>query len=189
MYLFLAALGMLFGSSMVGYAVIRFTQSRPKFNPVDNVEIPAHAPALGQVHMPVALWFSTLAILASSVTIHLALQNVRRERQHQFRTCLMVTLALSILFLLIQIPSLATLLFEHFGPETGHAMFGLVFFLILVHALHVVGGVGPLWVVTYRAGQGRYDHESYAGVKYVAMYWHFLDGVWLFMFGVLLALR
>jgi hypothetical protein len=30
--------------------------------------------------------------------------------------------------------------------------------------------------------QGKYDHENYAGIKHAAMYWHFLDGVWIVMF-------
>ena len=44
----------------------------------------------------------------------------------------------------------------------------------------------PLAVVTRNAHLGAYDHESYAPVKYVTMYWHFLDVVWIVMFAVLL---
>ncbi|MEX0652881.1 MAG: cytochrome c oxidase subunit 3 [Phycisphaeraceae bacterium] len=61
-------------------------------------------------------------------------------------------------------------------------LFGLVMFLILVHALHVLGGLIPLAVVTVKAHAGRYDHEHHGPVKYLTMYWHFLDGVWIVMF-------
>ena len=44
----------------------------------------------------------------------------------------------------------------------------------------------PLAVVTRYAHLGAYDHESHAPVKYVTMYWHFLDVVWIVMFAVLL---
>jgi heme/copper-type cytochrome/quinol oxidase subunit 3 len=64
-------------------------------------------------------------------------------------------------------------------------LYGLIFFLILVHALHVVGGLVGLSVTTAHALQGRYDHERYGGVKHAAMYWHFLDAVWLVMYGCL----
>ena len=68
----------------------------------------------------------------------------------------------------------------------GLRMYGLVFCLILLHALHVIGGVISLCVVTVRALHGRYDHENYLGVKYAAAYWHFLDIIWLIMFGMFL---
>jgi len=152
----------------------------------DLVAFPATAPPLGTIHMPAMLWLSTLVILASSVTIHLAIKNIERERQTKFRSMLIATLVLSLLFLLVQLPSLGTLIYEHFRNETGNTMLGLIFFLVLVHALHVVGGIIPLAVVTYKAGQGRYDHEHFGPVRNVALYWHFLDGVWLFMFAVLL---
>jgi heme/copper-type cytochrome/quinol oxidase subunit 3 len=59
---------------------------------------------------------------------------------------------------------------------------------VLIHALHVLGGVIYLAIVTQRALAGRYDHEHYTGVKHAAMYWHFLDLVWLMMFGTFLVL-
>ncbi|MEM7626152.1 MAG: cytochrome c oxidase subunit 3 [Planctomycetota bacterium] len=191
MYLFLAALAMLFLASMLGYVIVRWSKTRVVYDPAnpDVVAFPATAPPLGTIHMPAMLWVSTLVILASSVTIHFAVQNIQRERQAKFRSMLVGTLVLSLLFLLVQLPSLATLIYEHFQIDTGHTMLGLIFFLVLVHALHVVGGIVPLAVVTYKAGQGRYDHEHYGPVKHVALYWHFLDGVWLFMFAVLLITR
>ena len=188
MYLFLAALGMLFLSSMLGYVLVRWSKTRVVMDPdnPDVVAFPATAPPLGTIHLPALLWLSTLIILASSVTIHLALQNVQRERQAKFRSSLIATLVLSLLFLLVQAPSLGGLIIEHFRVGNDNTMLGLIFFLVLVHALHVVGGIIPLAVTTYKAGQGRYDHEHYGPVKNVTMYWHFLDGVWLFMFAVLL---
>lgn len=188
MYLFLASLAMLFLSSMLGYVIVRWTKTINHYDPAnpDVIAFPATAPPLGTIHMPVMLWLSTLVILASSVTIHFALQNIQRERQAKFRSLLIATLVLSLLFLLVQTPSLATLIYEHFQNGIDNTMLGVIFFLVLIHALHVVGGIIPLAVVTYKAGQGRYDHEHYGPVKNVAMYWHFLDGVWLFMFAVLL---
>ena len=118
--------------------------------------------------------------------MHFALQNVRRERQGKFRNQLILTLVLSGLFLLVQTPSLAGLLVEHFRTDTSHKLLGFIAFLIVLHALHVVGGIIPLAVVTRNAHLHKYDHECHGPVKYVAMYWHFLDVVWIVMFGVLL---
>ncbi len=190
MWLFLAALAVLFLSTMLGYVIVRISKTREVLRPgTTEVVVSPTAPPLGEIQMPWGLWISTLVILASSVTMHLALQNIRRERQAKFRAMLIATLGLSILFCLIQIPAMGSLLANHFNADASNTILGLIFFLILLHALHVVGGIIPLGVITYKAGQGRYDHEHYKPVKTVAMYWHFLDVIWVFMFAVLLATR
>ncbi|MEM9881481.1 MAG: cytochrome c oxidase subunit 3 [Planctomycetota bacterium] len=188
MALFLASLAALFLSSMLGYVLVRVSKTRVVMDP-DNPSIeafPATAPPLGTIGMPVSLWVSTIIILASSVTIHLAVKYVQRERQFKFRLALGTTLGLSLLFLIVQTPSMWQLLSAHDSANVDNTMFGVIFFLVLIHALHVIGGIAPLAVVTYRAGQHRYDHEHYAPVRHVAHYWHFLDVIWIFMFGVFL---
>ena len=119
--------------------------------------------------------------------MHRAVQNVRAERQTRFRTALALTLLLSVAFLLLQAPGMAALLNDHFANTTT-ALYGLVFMLVIVHAAHVIGGLIPLGVITAKANQGRYDHEHHAPVKHIAMYWHFLDAVWIVMFFVLMVM-
>jgi len=179
MYLFLAALTMLFGASVLVYLLMRFGVFPEEADP----------PPLGALSVPWPLWISTLVILASSLTIHRALDSVRHERQQRFRSALVFTLLLAVMFLLVQAPSLGVLLVDHFAQlnaEGGFQLYGLVFFLIVVHAAHLLGGLIPLGAVTYKAHLGRYDHEHYGPVKYLAMYWHFLDAVWLIMFAMFL---
>ncbi|MFH0982206.1 MAG: cytochrome c oxidase subunit 3 [Planctomycetota bacterium] len=68
--------------------------------------------------------------------------------------------------------------------STGMYMFSF-YLLTGLHGAHVIGGLVPLTVVTTKAFRGRYTRDYYPGVKYVAMYWHFLDVVWLVMFVVI----
>lgn len=63
---------------------------------------------------------------------------------------------------------------------------GLLFVLILLHALHFVAGMIALTVVTRRGLAGRYDHEYHGGVRMCALYWRFLDVVWIALFGTFL---
>ena len=67
-------------------------------------------------------------------------------------------------------------------------LYKLLFILVLLHAAHVAGGVIYFAAVTRRALDGYNDHEYYTGVRNAAMYWHFLDVVWLCMFGTFLYL-
>ena len=71
-------------------------------------------------------------------------------------------------------------------PVGAARLEGLLFTLILVHALHFVAGMIALSVVTWRGLHGRYDHEYHAGVKLCAIYWRFLDIVWIGLFAVFL---
>jgi cytochrome c oxidase subunit 3 len=59
---------------------------------------------------------------------------------------------------------------------------------VLLHAAHVVGGIILLALVARKAFRGGYDHEHHLGVHHAALYWHFLDIVWLVMFGTMLGL-
>ena len=181
MAFFLASLGMLFGATMVGFIIIRLAGTgRP--------ELGFLRPALTNWK----LFTSTTIVLLASVTIHLAIARVRHERIASFKRYLLATDVLAALFVAIQTPAMLALLrLDHAGVAGGQrpeSLYAFVFILILIHALHVVGGVVYLAIVTTRAYAGRYDHEHHTGVRHAALYWHFLDIVWLFMFGTLMVL-
>jgi heme/copper-type cytochrome/quinol oxidase subunit 3 len=173
MWLFLAALTMLFGATLAAYILMRLR--------------PQAGPPMGSVEVPAMFWASTGAILVSSFTMHRALQNVRAERQTRFCNALLVTLLLAAAFLLLQAPAMTALMRTHFA-DASTALYGLMFVLVVLHAAHVIGGLIPLMVITAHATRYRYDHESHAPVKHLAMYWHFLDVVWLVMFFTFLVL-
>jgi heme/copper-type cytochrome/quinol oxidase subunit 3 len=178
MWLFLASLTMLFGASMLGYVLIRVV-----FAPPENAE------TLRSVHMPVIFVVSTALVLAGSWTVQRAVGAIRRERKDELLRWLLITAGVAIAFCFLQIPGLYWV-FEQHVPRTqqGANLARLLFCLIILHALHVVGGIVYLFVVLSRAGRGVYDHEHYVGVKHAALYWHFLDVVWLVMYGMMVVL-
>lgn len=186
MWLFLAALAMLFIGGMLAYIIIRVTGTVGGTHPVTGKAIAPTAPPLHTIALPTVLWLSTGAILISSYTIHRALDNVVHERQDRFRQALLATLLLAVPFFLAQGAGLATLL-GRVGDQ-AHALQNAIVFLIVIHALHVVGGMIPLAVIFRRANQGRYDHEYHTPVRNLALYWHFLDVVWMLMFATFLVL-
>lgn len=186
MWLFLAALAVLFVGGMLAYAIVRVTATWERTNPVTGEVLPANAPPLHTMPVPLVLWLSTAAILISSFTIHRAVENVLHERQDKFRQALIATLLLAVPFFLAQGAGLSTMLGR--AAEGGSALQYAVFVLIVIHGLHVVGGLVPLIIVTRQAHKGRYDHEYHGPVKCLALYWHFLDVVWLLMFATFLLL-
>jgi heme/copper-type cytochrome/quinol oxidase subunit 3 len=172
MWLFLAALTMLFGATLIGYFIIRASGSQ--------------SPDFHSLHLPRLLYLSTALIVLGSFTIHQAVEAVRRERQQLLRRLLIATCALAAGFILVQTPAMILLVQEHSGAgQRASHLYIFICVLIAIHAAHLVGGIVGLGVTTLHAFQGRYDHERYGGVKHAAMYWHFLDIVWIVMYSSL----
>lgn len=172
--LVLAALGMLFAASIVGYVTIRLTGS--------------NAPPLRTLHIPRAFWLSTLFMLASTMILHHAYSVVRAGRWDEFRVRITIAAILAIAFLAIQAPSMYQLYLTHqrVSKTQNVSLYGLAMVLIALHAAHVVGGMIPLFKIALRSMGGKPIAVDYRSVQYCAIYWHFLDVVWITMFAVLL---
>lgn len=176
MYAFLASLGMLFAASIVGYLVIR-ARNQPW-------------PPPGFPKLPLSLWLSTLAILLSSATMQGALSWVQQGDLKRTRRYLLATLILGGVFLALQTFAwvLIVLQLQDLPGPNRNLYLNLFFVLSGLHAIHVLGGLGPLAVAYRRARAGAYSPKNYLGIRTVALYWHFLDVVWCVLFGVVFLL-
>ncbi len=171
MRLFLAALGMLFGAAVVGFAVIRLRVSDWP---------PAGGPGLPAFGLAVA----TLLLVVLSVALMVAERAARAGRQAALAGSLAAALACALGFLVAQGLNWSSLLAADLVPQSS--LFAFAFFVLTaLHGLHVVAGLPPLVAVTLRARRGRYSPSSHQGVRYVAMYWHFLGAAWLLLLAVL----
>jgi cytochrome c oxidase subunit 3 len=171
MTIFLVSLSVLFLSSLVGYWIVRSRAA--SWGPE------------GGGGFPKGLWISTLVIWASSLTIDRALRSIRTGDRARLVRFLRATFVLGSAFLALQIANWIQLTLAGTSPRTG--LYGFTFYLFTgLHAAHVVGGLVPLWIVWKRAARGAYDAVHHAGVLYNAMYWHFLDAVWVVLFAVIL---
>ena len=132
--------------------------------------------------MPFSFIASTALLLANSLILHLAVVNVRQEKQKAFRRYLGIAMFFGLVFLLLQGEGMVRLIQTHFGSEAGAGkLYGICFTLALLHALHVIGGIAFLIYVWVQTRRDRYDHERHWTVDICASYWHFLDIVWIVM--------
>lgn len=170
MMIFLISLAVLFLASIVAYLAIRMQSEA--------------WPPPGLPPLPRTLILSTALILLGSVTIQTAYACARANRRHALRASLFATLLLGVAFLVSQIISWLQLLGER---TTMHShLFGwLFYFLTGLHALHVIGGLLPLAVVTVNAFYDRYSPLRHSAVRFSAMYWHFLGGAWITLYALL----
>lgn len=169
---FLISLGVLFVAGIVAYSVIR-------------VRAGAWPPP-GSPPPPRALWLSTALILGTSGAIQWAVACVRAHARLRFRIALSLTLALALAFCASQVAA-----WSHFRAAQGTLRPGLYeylfYFMTGLHGLHVLGGLVPLVVITVNAFYERYSPLSPGGVRFCAAYWHFLGGVWLVLFWMLVS--
>jgi cytochrome c oxidase subunit III len=188
---FVGGLVMLFLFTLAGYMVIRIQRAYPNN---EAAIVPASPVPIGALRadFPPILWLSTIVVLGASLTIQLAVRSVEREKLDRLTFWSRITLLLGLIFCGLQLPAMISLLRSHdryvalaVPGQTINAIFGLIFCLVLLHALHVLGGLVHLVLVERGATARRYDHESHAPVKNAALYWHFLDIVWLFLFATL----
>jgi cytochrome c oxidase subunit 3 len=177
MALFLAALGMLFAASLLAFVFIRYG---------------SNSPSAGAIHLPNELWLSTLLVVCVSIALGLATRQLREGRQRSSRNSLTAALAFAAGFLTVQAPALVKLLEEHQHLRaSGLHLYGLIFFLVLLHAAHVVGGMVALVYVTIKAHRGGYERRGGPKnpIRMTTLYWHFLDMVWIVMFSMLFVMR
>jgi len=171
MRLLILALSMLFAASIFGYLVIR---SRATVWPPPGVP-----------RLPSSLWISTLIIVISSVTMQAAVRAARADRKSALRAGMVFTTLLGAAFLVSQTVNWFALVAANLTAKTN--LYGFTFYMLTgLHAAHVIGGLIPLAVVTARAFRGHYSAAAYSGVAYCAVYWHFLDAVWVILFAVLM---
>jgi cytochrome c oxidase subunit 3 len=136
------------------------------------------------VALPGILWANTAVLLLSSSALEGARAAVRRGRADRAGRLLDIAALLGLLFLAGQILAWTRLVRQGvLLPGRPHAAF--FYMLSAVHAAHLLGGLAALAWTRRRLSRGVYVRRA-AGLTHAAIYWHFVGGVWLYVFGLLL---
>lgn len=134
------------------------------------------------VEMPKVFWVSTAAILASSVTIQMALRAFRQRNMRLYRSLILVTLLLGVGFVILQWIGFSDLWYQQRITFKGSAGAGQFLYVIFgLHALHVIGGVIALLVLFIKAFFGKTKVYSPVSTEVAATYWHFVDLLWIYL--------
>jgi cytochrome c oxidase subunit III len=167
MKLFIASLSFIFAASILLYVLLLAPEESPAID---------HLPWIAA-----GVFVSTALILASSVTLRRGSRAIRADRCGELSVWLKRTLWLGYGFGALQTANwvLVWIAVDPFESGNRHAGFFIV--LTIVHALHVVGGVVRLVQITRRARAGEFSAAHHEPVTNMAMYWHFLDVVWLLL--------
>lgn len=127
---------------------------------------------------------ATICLLSSSATITFATNSLRDDFRKRFTAWWFITIALGAYFLIATARE-----WHHFIYEKGFTistnLFGTTFYsLVGLHASHVVVGLAALLLVFAFAVTGLVKREHHDRLHVLALYWHFVDAVWLVVFTV-----
>lgn len=133
------------------------------------------------LQMPPVLWLNTAVLLASSVTIELARRALKLNEYRRFNGWITVTTLLGVGFLAGQLIAWRQLTDQGVYVDS-HPHSSFFYLLTSLHAVHLLGGVIALCFVTVAALRLRIGMKKRAVVNVTTLYWHFMDGLWVYLF-------
>lgn len=143
------------------------------------------------VQVPPLFWLNTLVLLASSYTMVLARRSYINDDTVAYQNQLRYTIGLSLLFLVLQTVTWMWLFNINRVTLGSSTTAGYLYVISFVHLLHVVAGlpflylfwrtakkkmVDPVTVLVYFS-----DPEKRLKLRLLRVYWHFLDGLWIYL--------
>ena len=128
--------------------------------------------------------FFTICLLSSSLTIHAAIGAIRKANLGAFRLWWFITLVLGSIFLFETGREWHRLIYEK-GLTISTNLFGTTYYsLVGLHASHVVVGLVALLTVMGLTLARTVKRAHAKRVEGLALYWHFVDAVWVVVFTV-----
>jgi heme/copper-type cytochrome/quinol oxidase subunit 3 len=124
---------------------------------------------------------ASVILLSSSLPVIWAEHRIKHDDQFGLRAGFAAAFVLGAIFLGFQIYEYAH---AGFGLQT-HAYTSAFFTITGVHGAHVIGGLTMISVILFRAWRGDFDRRRHLAVQNVALYWHFVDLVWIAVFSSL----
>ena len=128
--------------------------------------------------------FATICLLSSSITMHFATAALRKGSSGAFNLLWILTLVLGAIFIASTAREWHHLIYEEdFTIKMN--LFGTTFYsLVGLHASHVIVGLIGLTIVAIFGLAGKVRREHTERCEVLAMYWHFVDAVWIVVFTV-----
>lgn len=134
--------------------------------------------------LPSAFYFSTIAILGCSVAFHLAKKAIQKDKHSATTSFLLATLVLGISFVVLQFVGFGQIVAEgyFFTGSASSITTTFLYVVVVVHLIHLAGGMISLLIIIYNHFKQKYNSTQTLGIELGAMYWHFLDFLWVYLF-------
>ncbi len=134
--------------------------------------------------LPNAFIISTVVIVLSSITFHMAKNAMKKGNRELTTTLLLVTLALGLGFVVAQFYGFSQVIKAgyYFTGAESTITTSFLYIVTVVHLAHLFAGIIVLLVVIYNHFKQKYSSSQTLGIELGAMFWHFLDILWVYLF-------
>jgi cytochrome c oxidase subunit III len=142
--------------------------------------------------MPVMFWITTGIILTSSFTMHWAYLAARKDNLETAKVAMSITMVLGVAFLVGQFLGWQELVANGVylvGRDATGVSGSFLYVISGLHGAHVISGVIVLIFVTVAIFKLKVNSKKLSQIEMCTTYWHFLDGLWLYLFLFLLLNR
>lgn len=171
LWLFMVSVVMLFGAWTSAYLVKRAE------------------PGWASFELPDLFWVNTVVIIFSSITMVWAQTAARKDNLEQTKLALGITTVLGIAFLAGQWFAWGKMVETNYYFSGGNSSSSFIYVLTGFHGLHILSGVVVLLIVLISALNYRVHSRNMLRMEMCSTYWHFLGGLWLYLFVFLLLNR
>lgn len=138
--------------------------------------------------LPQLFWINSGVILMSSISMHWAYLAAKRDNLESVKIATAITTILGVAFLAGQYLAWGALV-ENSVYFVGNPSGSFVYVLSGLHGLHIVSGVIFLMVLLWSTMKYKVHSKNMNQIEMCATYWHFLGGLWLYLFIFLLLNR
>lgn len=134
--------------------------------------------------LPNAFYISTILIVLSSISIILSQRFLKQDKRQQSILFLLITLGLGLAFVWQQyvgFNQLKSIGLFFTGPESTVST-SFIIGITFMHVLHILAGIIVLFVVIYNHFKYKYSSKDLLGFELGAIFWHFVDILWIYLF-------
>ncbi len=170
MWLFVASVGMLFASLTSAYIVRQAEGNWLYFD------------------LPATLYWSTGVILFSSVTMQMAFRAAKKDLLERVKLLVSITMGLGLLFMAGQLAAWKDLVAQNVY-FVGNPSGSFLYVITGLHALHIISALAYLVIVLVSSYRLKINSRNLIQIEMCTTYWHFLGGLWLYLFIFLLLNR
>jgi cytochrome c oxidase subunit 3 len=139
---------------------------------------------LKDFQLPSAFIYSTIVIFISSFTFYAAYKAIKSNNRQLTTILLLTTFSLGIAFILLQLEGFSQVVANgyFFTGSESNVTTSFLYIAVIVHIAHLLGGVISLLIVIYNHFKQKYNPSQTLGIELSAMYWHFMDFIWIYLF-------
>ncbi|MFD1143859.1 heme-copper oxidase subunit III [Larkinella insperata] len=138
-----------------------------------------------EFEIPSIFWYSTVVLLISSASMHWAYRAAKKDDLGVLRTAISITFAFGLAFLVMQFVGWQDLVAQNVF-FVGNPAGSFMYVFTGLHAFHLVSGLIVILFALRAAFQLKIHSKNLNQIEICATYWHFLDVLWVYLFGFLL---